>query len=135
MGARTVSTAVLAEKEGDVSEDKYDAELARKQWSERFGVKVGGRCTSPARRLGRKPPSGWPEWSLPRAFDHTFTLTRKANGIRGVLTMPYGLDADRAEELTRWTQAVDAYWYVIGEGWWHPGTIAIVIWPNDPARS
>ena len=71
---------------------------------------------------------------MPRAFDHTFTLTDQRSGVRGVLAMPYGLDEDRAEELTRWTQAVGAYWSVIDVGWWFPGTLAIVIWPNEESR-
>ena len=112
---------------------KYDAEAAREEWCTRYGLKVGGSCTSPAKRLGGYLAlAKTVEWRCrqPIAFDHTFTLIDPRNGAKGVLTMPYNLTDNSADELTRWTRLVGAHWAVMGEGWWFPGTIAIAIWPG-----
>lgn len=55
-----------------------------------------------------------------------------------LLTMPYGFDDGDGDGdgagLTAWCQERRGHWHVTGDGWWFPGTIAIIVHPDRPTE-
>jgi len=59
-------------------------------------------------------------------LDHLYVI--RADGEPGLLAMPYGWPTPAGSvRLTRWCERWGLRWEVAGEGWWAPGTVAIII--------
>jgi hypothetical protein len=114
----------------------YDQKRARREWSQKWGIKIGAHHPCFTRQLQRKrcPGSGCCYWTgdngRPHALDHIYAITRQRDHTRGVLTMSYGLTDDAALEPASWCQKRTCHYTVLGDGWHYPGTIAIVIFPT-----
>jgi hypothetical protein len=129
---RTLTTRHNPERAGDQG---HDTASARRAWEQVWGLKVGKPYPCPTRQLHRRACPGedccwWPPaCSAPRALDHVYAVTRRSDGARGVLVMPYGLTDDSAAELTGWCKRHRCNWTALGNGWHYPGTVAVVIFP------
>jgi hypothetical protein len=64
------------------------------------------------------------------AFDHVRWVMR--GDEPGILAQPYdGLSDTAAEQLTGWCRARGLRWWALGEGCYHPSTVAVVILAGD----
>lgn len=67
----------------------------------------------------------WPQLT---AWDHARPVEHVETGERAYLLMPYGLADSAAAQLDLWCQARGLrYEVLVGEGWWHPGTVAVLV--------
>lgn len=115
--------------------DDYDAKAARQAWENRYHVR-----TIHGTYLRR--PRGWPKtnarWDWQscrgRVWDHVYHMRMPA-GCDGLLTMPYGFAEDSAQELNEWCEEYGGRWFITGDGWHYPGTIAVVVVPRDVHRA
>jgi len=65
-----------------------------------------------------------------RAFDHVYPVTRQRDDEPGYLLMPYGLSGEAAVDLANWCTKRSCHYQVIGDGFHHPATVAIVIFKD-----
>lgn len=67
--------------------------------------------------------------------DHRYRVVHTDTGARGLLSQPYdfGSQWDHAAKLTAWCNAHGCEWKAVGEGWHHPATVAVFIFPERAA--